>query len=76
MADKTKKQRALIAIGTVAHNRPFTARDLSEYVGFDASGYVRGWLKRGLLVRVGSDGRMALYYPQHTLWMMVEGAVG
>jgi hypothetical protein len=70
-----------MAIGTVAHNRPFTVRDLSEYVGFDASSYIRGWKKRKLLESVGSDDvgrgrREKLYFPTSDMWLMIEGAVG
>jgi len=72
----TKKQRVLKAMGTVAHNRPFTAAELSEYAGTDASGLVRGWARRGLLLRVGRDGRSTLYYPDEVMWWMIEGAVG
>ena len=79
--ERTRKQRVLVGIGTVAHNRPFSAADLSEYVGFDVGALVRGWAKRGLLKRVGREdigrGRKeALYFPTKEGWAMIEGAVG
>lgn len=73
---ETKKQKVLKALGTMAHNRSFTTAELSEYAGVQASGFVRGWLQRGLLEKTGREGNANLYFPTGELWLMIEGAVG
>jgi Mn-dependent DtxR family transcriptional regulator len=63
-------RKVLCKIGTLAHNKDFTARDISEYVGVDGSAAVRKMKKHGLLKSV-SRGR---YYPTPKGWRTVEGA--
>lgn len=76
--------QALCKLGTIAHNRPFTTRDLREYTG-EGVQLVR-WLKRNKLVRpIASDRdpatgaaakRQRTYplYPTAKGWNMIEKA--
>lgn len=74
--------RAICAIGTLAHNRPFTATEIAQYVGpgglrhrqthFDAAAFAR-WLKKHGHVR-SVPGRKL--YPTAKGWKMIEKACG
>lgn len=63
-------RKTLCKLGTLAHNKDFTARDVSEYVGVDGSAAVRKMRKHGLL-RKTSRGK---YYPTPKGWRAVERA--
>lgn len=63
----------VLAIGTVAHNRPFTVTDLAEYVHAknisfaDVASAVRKLYADGLLLNVDRG-----YFPTSALWGMIE----
>jgi predicted transcriptional regulator len=60
----------LCRVGTVAHNRDFSARDLSEYLGKDTGPMLRRMLREGIVSSV-SRGR---YYPTKKGWRNIENA--
>lgn len=75
--------RAICAIGTVAHNRAFTARDLVEYAGTSAypkrtgrtGAQLIAWLKKhGHIRSIGGVDAKRKYYPTAKGWKMIEKA--
>jgi len=60
----------LCRVGTVAHNKDFTIRDLSEYLGKDAGPMVRSMVARGMAEQT-TRGR---YFPTKTGWRDIENA--
>lgn len=75
MASKKIRTSTLArAIGTLAHNRSFTGRELYEYTeGRVSVSYVRGLVKRGIL-RVAEKGPPTRYYPTVAGWQYIEHA--
>jgi len=78
MMPRVKKYETILrAIGHVAHNRPFTVRDLADSLSTrgispSAARYaVRKLYTDGLLHKV-EDG----YFPKPALWDMIESACG
>lgn len=67
---------AICKIGTLAHNRSFTAAELRQYSGHNWGGpSLITWLKKhGHIMRVG-DGRGKLY-PTKKGWKMIDKACG
>jgi len=71
----TTYESILRAIGTVAHNRPFTVTDIAEYVHAknisfaDVASAVRRLYADGLLLSVDR-----CYFPTSALWKMIEEA--
>lgn len=63
-------QRLLCKLGTLAHNRSFSPRDVSEYVGVDGAAAVKK-LRRLHLVEATGRGR---YYPTTKGWDAIERA--
>ncbi len=71
--------RAVQVIGTLAHNRPFAAREVNEYLRFEP-GYdarrvthtVRALLRDGYLKKV-EGGKL---YPTAAGWDVIEAACG
>lgn len=66
--------RLRAVIGTLAHNRSFTAHEITEYTRFDVLPYhgkhvVRRLLKRGLIAR-GFTSKW--YYPTNAGWLWIE----
>lgn len=66
-------RRAWQALGTVAHNRPFTIRELSEYVGFNARSFVKRLERVGMLQVV--EVAPVRYYPTPQGWERIEAEV-
>lgn len=71
--------RAICSIGTLAHNRSFTASEIWQYLryepagrGFNTSRFVR-WLRKHGHVRT-VEGRKL--YPTPKGWKMIEKACG
>lgn len=72
--------RILCTLGTLAHNRAFKPREISEYIRFEPGGFqmqakVRptvAWLKKHKLVKAG-DTKGTLY-PTAKGWNMIEKA--
>jgi len=60
---------SICKVGTVAHNRPFTAKELAQYTG--ASSRLVRWLKSHGHVR-SVEGRKL--YPTAKGWNMIEKA--
>jgi hypothetical protein len=60
----------LCRVGTLAHNRDFSRRELSEYLRRDASPMFKRMVKEGMLERVGR-GR---YFPTEQGWRNIENA--
>lgn len=63
--------RTLCKLGTLAHNRAFTVRDVQDYGGSSADVALfkrRGWLRKG-------DARGELY-PTKKGWRAIEIACG
>lgn len=65
--------RAICAVGTVAHNRPFTSAELQRYVsgGPRSGAQLARWLKRHKLVELTSDRKL---WPTVKGWNMIEKA--
>jgi DNA-binding MarR family transcriptional regulator len=59
----------LQALGTLAHNRPFSARDVTEYVGINGANAVRRLVRKGLVTRVPGG-----YFPTPKGWEAIEQA--
>lgn len=70
MRHTSRSPRMICAIGTLAHNRSFSIRDLTEYTGVDASALVRRMTRAGQLSRV-SRGQ---YFPTSAGWNLIEVA--
>lgn len=69
---KIKTSTLTRAIGTLAHNRSFTGRELYEYTEGAASvSVVRGLVRRGIL-RAVEKGPPTRYYPTPKGWAWVE----
>jgi hypothetical protein len=62
--------RDLCRVGTVAHNRAFSTRDLSEYLGKDAGPMVRRMRREGMLTKASAR----TYYPTKKGWRDIENA--
>jgi hypothetical protein len=60
----------LCRVGTVAHNRAFTTRDLSEYLRKDAKAMVRRMIREKMLTRAGRGK----YFPTKRGWRDIENA--
>ena len=73
MTTVKKYETIVLAIGAVAHNRPFTVTDLAEYVHeknisfTDVASAVRKLYADGLLLNVDRG-----YFPTSALWGMIE----
>ncbi len=63
-------QVLLCKLGTLAHNRPFTPRDVTEYTGVDGSAAVKK-LRRLQYVTRTDRGR---YFPTAKGWDAIERA--
>ena len=73
--------RSICVIGTIAHNKAFTAREVTEYLGFDFGrgrvspvngADVTRWLKKHGHIRPGD--RKGTWYPTAKGWRMIEKA--
>lgn len=64
------EHRLLCKLGTLAHNRSFSARDVQEYVGVDGQAAVKRLSRAKLVRRVGRG----LYYPTPAGWNAIERA--
>lgn len=58
-------------IGTVAHNRPFTAKELREYSGSMGDARMIKWLRKHGHIRSVGGGKL---YPTAKGWKMIESA--
>jgi hypothetical protein len=65
-----ERKRVHRAIGTVAHNRPFTLRELREHVGIPCRDYVKQLVRYGMLEIV--DVAPVRYFPTHAMWPLIE----
>jgi hypothetical protein len=63
-------QRLLCKLGTLAHNRTFSALDVSEYVGVDGAAAVKKLTRLHLVKKVGAR----FYYPTAKGWDAIERA--
>lgn len=69
---------AICVLGTLAHNRAFTTREIVEYTRWDRPGIARTaaqtmrWMRRLKLVRPGD--RKGTWYPTGKGWNMIEKA--
>lgn len=67
---------ALQAIGTLAHNRPFTVSELTQYRKRDSRILVRQMVQVGLLEQVsppaGRSGAVRWYFPTKKGWERIE----
>ena len=59
-----------VAVGTLAHNRSFSPRDVQEYTGRNGQKTVKWLVEVGLLKRV-AVGR---YYPTSKGWAWIDSA--
>lgn len=66
--------RVLCNIGTLAHNRSFTTKEVRQYVGPQGSQLVT-WLKKHKHIARSADGKTS-FYPTKRGWKMVEKACG
>lgn len=67
---------SICKIGTVAHNRSFTARELREYVQIKDRKTMLSWLKRNKLISWTATGGPGpeRYHPTTKGWRMIEKA--
>ena len=67
---------SICKIGTVAHNRSFTARELREYVQIKDRKSMMRWLKRHKLVGWTATGGPGpeRWHPTKKGWRMIEKA--
>jgi hypothetical protein len=70
VSTKDKLEYLRPKIGTLAHNRSFTAREISEYTRFNGSTIILLLVRRGLIARTEHKGS---YYPTPTGWDWIEG---
>jgi len=68
--------KVLCKLGTVAHNRPFNARELAEYADIPTASAARhiGWLVKHRLVHAASAGAPPTYTPTSKGWNMIARA--
>jgi hypothetical protein len=65
--DKLDAIRA--SIGTLAHNRSFTAKEVTEYTRHSGNAIVNLLLRRGYIQRTEHKGH---YYPTTAGWTWIE----
>ena len=79
MISAAQKQHVMRAVGTVAHNRPFTARDLVEYAcgsfalvvtASQVRWLMRTWVRTGCLEVVSIVP--FTYVPTSAFWAVIE----
>jgi hypothetical protein len=62
--------RTVCKLGTIAHNRPFSARDFYDYVGRVGRVDIHALQRRGIIKKTGPN----TYYPTAKGWNAIERA--